>query len=181
MSLLQFMLKKIIILSSKDATERRNRASSDANRHLKKKERDYALLDYIPIVSHDWNLWQVPTKRHKVGSQLLINSLCVWANEFDILHLSLPYFPHHPQLWSINTQNTVLWVHIWPWQDHYAFTRVGTWHRKVWLRCVWCGLAISRVKHDITLCSQWECDIEKVFALPPPSYQLTRRAHASVH
>ena len=39
--------------------------------------------------------------------------------------------------------------------------------------CV-CGLVVSRVKRDFPNRSQWECDIDKVFALPPPSHQLTR-------
>lgn len=36
------------------------------------------------------------------------------------------------------------------------------------------GPTISRVKRDFPLCSHWECDIDKVFAMHPPSYQLTR-------
>lgn len=37
-------------------------------------------------------------------------------------------------------------------------------------RGVCCELVVSRVKCDSPPCLQWECDIDKVFALPPPSY-----------
>ena len=55
------------------------------------------------------------------------------------------------------------------------------------VRCGWCvcvcvcvcvrvsvvGVAISRVKRDFLSCWRWECDIENVFSVSPPSYKLT--------
>lgn len=109
-----------------------------------------------------------------------INKVMILSSSapFDILHFSLPYFlspsavKHKPPKHSFFSKGFEFMSDRDRTTTVLCVLALGTARRGQ--RGVCCGLAISRVKRDFPLRSQWECDIDKVFALPPPSYQLTR-------